>query len=226
MQKRQNRRRYPEHFKGRHLNLTDLKTESLKIGLSSNYLYKTNIPEYPKPEFHVSHLKHETTQLGLHGIRGDGGFRPLNGGSLIWWSLAVGQDEINNAEKRLLEKSLSERERVAPEQQRFLWKFATSPAFKETSRLGSFRFTFPLQEVLNAYRHQICSGAHPVMRVYETVLYTQEVMYTVLVHSPDETVNKKFSEYPLLTRDDPNGICVNNDEHFIWRSEAMCETHW
>ncbi|MEQ2269519.1 hypothetical protein XENORESO_005660, partial [Xenotaenia resolanae] len=69
----------------------------------------------------------------------------------------------------------------------------------------------------------ICSGAEPVMRVYETVLYKQEVMYVVLVHSPK--FDKKFSKYPLL-KDDPNAVCVYRDGRFIWRSEAMCETHW
>ncbi|XP_014908985.1 uncharacterized protein LOC106960408 [Poecilia latipinna] len=206
-------------FRRQHLKLEDLKRQP---EVPETYLDKI-IPKYPKPEFHVSLLKHETTGSALREIRRDGGFRNPYEKSLIWWSLAVGPDEINNAEKRLLEKSFSERERVAPEQQRFLWKFATSPAFKEMSRLGSFRFTFPLQEVLTAYRDQICSGADPVMRVLRTVLHKQEVLYAVLVHSPD--LNETFSKYPLL-KDDPNAVCVYKDGHFIWRSEAMCETHW
>ncbi|MEQ2314861.1 hypothetical protein AMECASPLE_016299 [Ameca splendens] len=215
-----------QHFE--HLKLEDLK---IKPAVAENsYLFKANIPEYPKPEFHVSLLKHETTREGLQGIYTDGGFRDPNGGfrdpnglSLIWWSLAVGPEEINDAETRLLEKTFPGVKVEDPEQQKFLWKFATSPAFLETSRLGSFRFTFPLEEVLTAYRDQICSGAEPVMRVYKTVLYKQEVMYVVLVHSPE--FDKKFSKYPLL-KDDPNAVCVYRDGRFIWRSEAMCETHW
>ncbi|XP_043997677.1 uncharacterized protein si:ch211-197h24.8 [Gambusia affinis] len=199
-------------FPNQHLKLEDLKRQP---GVSGKYLNK-NIPEYPKPEFHVSRLKHETSGSALSEIKTDGGFRDTKGESLIWWSLSVGPDEINNAETRL-------RGTVAPEQQNFLWRFATSPAFKETSRLGSFRFTFPLQEVLTAYSDQICSGAEPVMRVLQTDLYKKEVMYAVLVHSPH--LNKKFKEHPLL-KDDPNAICVYKDGHFIWRSEAMCDTHW
>ncbi|XP_027887379.1 uncharacterized protein LOC114153197 [Xiphophorus couchianus] len=195
----------------------------MQHGVPKNYLHEENIPEYPKPEFYVSRLKHETSGSALGGIRNNGGFRNPYEEPLIWWSLAVGPDEINNAETRLREKSFSDRGRVAPEQQSFLWRFATSPAFKETSRLGSFRFTFPLQEVLMAYRDQICSGADPVMRVLQTDLYKQEVLYAVLVHSPN--LNKKFSKHPLL-ENDPNAICVYRDGHFIWRSEAMCETHW
>ncbi|XP_054902528.1 uncharacterized protein LOC129370509 [Poeciliopsis prolifica] len=189
-------------FPHQHLKLEDLK---MQPGVPDNYLGKPNIPNYPKPEFHVSRLKHETSGSGL-----------------IWWSLAVGPDEINDAENRLRENSSSERGMVAHEQQNFLWKFATSPAFKETSRLGSFRFTFPLQEVLEAYKEQICSGADPVFRVLRTDLHLQEVVYVVLVHSPD--LNGKFSEYPRL-KDDPNAICVYRDGRFIWRSEAMCDNH-
>lgn len=69
---------------------------------------------------------------------------------------------------------------------------------------------------------QFCSGSQPIMRVYETVLYRQEVMHVVLVHSP---ANQNFSHYPLLT-DDPDAVCVYKDGHFIWRPEAMCEKHW
>lgn len=60
-----------------------------------------------------------------------------------------------------------------------------------------------------------------MMRVFKTVLYKQEVMYSVLVHSPDEN---QFSRFPLLT-DDPGAICTFTDGRFTWRSEAMCETH-
>ncbi|KAK5917603.1 hypothetical protein CgunFtcFv8_002436 [Champsocephalus gunnari] len=60
------------------------------------------------------------------------------------------------------------------------------------------------------------------MRVYQTHLYPQEVMYAVLVHSPAN--QEQFSEYPLLT-DDPDAVCCYRDGRFTWRPEAMCETH-
>ncbi|XP_038134454.1 uncharacterized protein LOC119779025 [Cyprinodon tularosa] len=219
-------------IKAKHLKLDDLKKE--KAGETNRYLHKTNIPEYPKPEFHVNRLKHETTAGGLEGIWKDGGFRVPEKDlrdpdgeskiSLMWWSLAVGPEEINDAEDRLLKETFPNRREVRdPEQQRFLWKFATSPAFKETSRVGSFRFTFSLEEVLIAYRKQFCSGAEPIMRVYKTVLHPQEVMYVVLVHSPD--FNETFKDCPLL-EDNPEAICVYRDGHFIWRAQAMCGTHW
>ncbi|KAF1378092.1 hypothetical protein PFLUV_G00186060 [Perca fluviatilis] len=106
-------------------------------------------------------------------------------------------------------------------QQGFLEKFTTSPAFLKTSRLGSYRFTFPLEELLEAYSKQFCSGDKPVMKVFKTSLYIQEVNYVVLVHSPDQD---QFSDYPLL-KDQPDTVCTYRDGCFIWRPEAMSETH-
>ncbi|KAM9333297.1 GTPase IMAP family member 9-like isoform 2-T3 [Pholidichthys leucotaenia] len=60
------------------------------------------------------------------------------------------------------------------------------------------------------------------MRVYRTYLYTKEVVYAVLVHSPANDLF--FSRFPLL-RDDPNAVCVYREGCFIWRPEAMCQTH-
>ncbi|XP_030266700.1 uncharacterized protein LOC115577975 [Sparus aurata] len=174
-------------------------------------------------ELHVTHLKHDTDRDGLCGIRDDSGFKNPHERSLVWWSLAVKPDDITSAERRLLETTYPDRtEEQVQMQQSFLGKFATSPAFSELSRLGSYRFTFPLEELLEAYSQQCCSGAQPVMRVYETVLYRQQVMYVILVHSPAN--QELFSDRPLLT-DDPNSVCSYKDGCFIWRPEAICETH-
>ncbi|XP_030293207.1 uncharacterized protein LOC115593735 [Sparus aurata] len=222
MKTRTNSRGYMERYwEGRHLKLTDLKEEAKD--LENQYLLKENIPLYPQQEFHVSHLKHDTKQYGLRGIRWKNGFKNPHGDSLVWWSLAVTPDEITSAERRLLETTYPDRtEEQVQMQQSFLEKFATSPSFSERSRLGSYRFTFPLEELLEAYSQQCCSGAQPVMRVFKTVLYKQEVMYVILVHSPAN--QELFSDRPLLT-DDPNSICSYKDGCFIWRPEAMCETH-
>ncbi|XP_030010846.1 uncharacterized protein LOC115433520 [Sphaeramia orbicularis] len=216
-------------FYRRHLNLTDLKTEAETAALGNQYLAKVGhqiIPPYPRPEFHVSHLKHETGGDGLTGIRSDSGFRAFpnkDHEDLVWWSLYVTPEDIQSAERRLLDKQCPERtEEQAQMQQPFLGKFASSPAFLESSRLGSYRFIFPLDEVLDTYREQFCSGKNPMMRVWSTTLYKQEVMYAVLVHSPAN--EQLFSEYPLLT-DEPDSICAFRDGCFIWRPEAMCETH-
>ncbi|XP_030266693.1 uncharacterized protein LOC115577969 [Sparus aurata] len=222
MKKWENNRGHMEHFwESQHLKLTDLKEKAK--ALKNEYLLKENIPAWPRPELHVTHLKHDTDRDGLCGISGDNGFKNPHGGSLVWWSLAVTPDDITSAEKRLLEATYPDRtEEQVQMQQSFLGKFATAPSFSERSRLGSYRFTFPLEELLEAYSQQLCQGAQPVMRVFKTVLYKQQVMYVILVHSPAN--QEKFSDRPLLP-DDPNSVCSYKDGCFIWRPEAMCETH-
>ncbi|XP_010738213.3 uncharacterized protein LOC104926127 [Larimichthys crocea] len=224
MQRQRNKRGYNEDFvDGHHLKLNDLKEEALRVGLEHGYLYKENIPAYPRPEFHVSHLNHDTNGSGCSAISRDNGFKNPLKDSLLWWSLVVGPDEITSAERRLLETTYPHRtEWQSQMQQSFLGKFATSQAFQKTSRLGSYRFTFPLEEVLQAYSDQFCSGAQPVMRVFKTILYKKEVVYAVLVHSPAD--QERFSHFPLLT-DHPDSVCTYKDGCFIWRSQAMCKEH-
>ncbi|XP_076745557.1 uncharacterized protein LOC101465870 isoform X2 [Maylandia zebra] len=240
METRKNRRDYREYFvRGEHLKLKELKSKARHSYLDTKrkkYLFKNKkyIPPYPRPEFHVSHVKHDTERGSLCWISKDGGFKDPHGGvkdpeepSLVWWSLAVGPEEIRSAERRLLKKTFPYRTKEqARRQQRFLWKFASSPAFSEKSRYGSYRFTFRVEEVLEAYSEQFCFGAPPVLRVFKTSLYKQEVVYTVLVHRPHD--DGRFSEYPELPDDDPNAVCAYRREEniFIWRPEAMCGTHW
>ncbi|XP_078786679.1 uncharacterized protein LOC144983625 isoform X2 [Oryzias latipes] len=218
MQQRTNRRKYPENYvEKRHLKLPELKEAAEGCNLSNSYIYKDNIPAYPQPKFQVSFLKHDTSSVGLEGIRQDEGFRNPYGGSMLWWSLHVRQEDVEAAERRLMEETYPNMNGQID-----LPKFATSLAFSSKSRLGNFRFSFPLDEVLQAYSQQFCAGGQPVMRVFETVLYKQEIMYSVLVHSPNGP--EDFSQYPLLA-EDQNAVCFFKDGRFIWRSEAMCGTH-
>nr|XP_004557009.3 uncharacterized protein LOC101469000 isoform X2 [Maylandia zebra] len=228
MQKQTNSRGFDEHFiESQHLRLEDLKQEARTYGFGNQYLHK-NMRPYPRPELHVFHLKHDTYKL--EEIKNDRGFKDPNSGSedpdrlsLVWWSLAVAPEEIQSAERRLLEEAFPNRtEEQARRQQSFLVDFASSPAFSEKSRYGSYRFTFRVEEVLEAYSEQFCFRAAPVMRVFKTSLYKQEVMYTVLVHSPHD--GERFTKYPVLP-DEPSNICAYRDGHFTWRPEAMCETH-
>ena len=155
MKKRVNSRGYEGcYWEGRHLKLTDLKEEAKD--LRNQYLLKENISLYPRPEFHVTHLKHDTDRDGLCGIWRDNGFKSPHKDSLVWWSLAVTPDDITSAERRLLEATYPDRTQEQVQmQQSFLGKFATSPSFSECSRLGSYRFTFPLEELLEAYSQQV-----------------------------------------------------------------------
>ena len=140
----------------------------------------------------------------------------------MWWGTLIGENETLAAEQRYLEKlfpdrSPEERERQEP----FLHEFTTSPVFKDGSRYGNFRFTFSLADVMKEYSTQFCGGAHPVLRVYETVIYKQEVMYVVLIHSPDV---HDFDGYPELG-DNDEGVCAYRDGEIIWRAQAISQTH-
>ncbi|XP_068455050.1 uncharacterized protein [Clinocottus analis] len=210
-----------DEVENQHLKLKDLKekTRGLRI---YRYLGKEDVPALPHPEFHVTRVRHDTDQDGLRGIRRDEGFKNPGRGALLWWSPSVGKDDMESAEQRLLNASSTDRTE-AQDRQSFLGKFATSPAFTGHSRLGSYRFTFPLEELLTAYSEQFCEGEPPVMRVLGTHLFAQQVMHVVLVHGP---AHQEYSGHPLLPDDDPNAVCTFRDGRFIWRPEAMSGTHY
>lgn len=146
-----NRRGFPEDYcLGKHLTLEELKK------LVRNDYINLEMPPYPRPQFHLFYVKHDTNQAGLQGIHAKNGFRCLYRDPYVWWSLVVTPDDIQSAENRILAETYPERtEEQRQMQPKFLAHFATSPAFSETSRLGSFRFTFTLREVLDAYRKQV-----------------------------------------------------------------------
>ncbi|XP_075894215.1 uncharacterized protein LOC142896434 [Nelusetta ayraudi] len=217
--KKINRRGHLETIFLGHRKLSDLKTKARD--LENGYLFKGDIPRYPQPKFCVSLLKHDTDSDGLRGIWKDKGFRNPFNASLVWWSLAVGQNEITAAAtSRMMTNLTDELVQVRADD---LKEFATSPAFMESSRLGPYRFTFPVEKVLQAYSKQFCDGEEPIMRAFRTYLYKQEVMYVVLVHRPcDEEL---FLDYDLLT-DTPNPVCAYKDGRIIWRAQAMCNAHY
>ncbi|XP_014022503.2 uncharacterized protein [Salmo salar] len=180
-----------------------------------------DIPQLTDIEFHISSLAHVTTKSGLDGILDSGGFK---GGekSLLWWGLAIDHDDIRAAEDRYLEKLFPDR---TPEQrqmqQPFLSKFTTSPAFRKASRYGNFRFTFSLSDLLMMYRQQICGGEEPVLRVYGTTVYKQEIMYTVLVHSPGV---QELEKYPALNNGGED-VFKYQEGTMDWHAQAVSETH-
>lgn len=147
-----NRRGYEENYcPGKHLTLKELKRRAARNG----YLH-LDMPPYPRPQFHLFYVKHDTNQDGLRGIHADTGFRSMSEDPYVWWSMVVTPEDIQSAENRLLEEAYPARtEEQRQMQPRFLANFATSAAFSETSRLGSFRFTFTLREVLDAYGEQV-----------------------------------------------------------------------
>ncbi|XP_056310906.1 uncharacterized protein LOC130222342 [Danio aesculapii] len=219
-----NDRRIKENFiEKQHVSTEILQTlDDMRIThMYENYLHK-NIQDYPTPiEFHITEVAHITNKISLPQIWRFEGFKGLNSNSLSWWSLKINDADIQEAEERYLETKFPDRskeERAA--QQPFLRKFTTSPLFKDESRYGNFRFTFPLSELMEAYKKQKCEGEEPVLRIYETKLFKQEIEYVVLVHSPQ--FNEKFKDFPLLTS---NPIVAYDGQQIIWKAQAICETH-
>lgn len=217
---RENDRGHQEKFyKGRHLKLEELRV----MGFSNEYLHKfPYIPKYPENvQFQVSHLRHDTNVNGLFGIMDKCGFIKqgvLGRPNLVWWSLDISKNDITTAEHQYLQ----EQRVFLPPEKKFLHHFTSSPAFLSSSRLGNFRFSMSIDELLQFYKNQFCKGQEPDIRVFETVVYKQEVMYVIVIHGSD--ARDLFSEYPLL-QDTPDAVCVLRGNTIIWRAQAMSEMH-
>ncbi|XP_057197011.1 uncharacterized protein LOC130558557 isoform X2 [Triplophysa rosa] len=218
MSTRRNARNVVEtYFDGQHLSLYDLKEEEI----DHRYLFKNNIPAYPESvEFDVKKVSHVTGRRGLEGIFEDLGFRqPSDTSHFLWWELSVTADDIRSAEERFL-TSLFPRTRIRS-QLPFLEYFTTSKAFQKESPYGNFRFTFSIRELLYHYGDQFCPGHSPVLRVYETVLYRREILYTIVVHPRYITL---YDDYPRLPNDG-EGVCGYANGSIWWRCQAPSETY-
>ncbi|XP_076869266.1 uncharacterized protein LOC143519565 isoform X2 [Brachyhypopomus gauderio] len=200
------------YFSGMHLRFSDLRYK-----IQNKYL-STYLPKSPYPtQFHVSEVRHDTNLSGFQAILSDSGFKDPGAQGLVWWSLAVSSNDIADAERRFLQL-----QGVNNGCKPFLHKFTSSPAFCKSSRLGNLRFTFPIPELLAVYADQFCMGQAPQMRIYETVVYKQEVMYAIVIHAAD--VQKDFEKYPLL-EDHPSATCVFQDGKIVWRPQGLSKTH-
>ncbi|XP_036450116.1 uncharacterized protein LOC118824213 [Colossoma macropomum] len=184
-----------------------------------DYLDKT-VPEYPTPvEFHVSSVAHVTTKEPFKAILESEKIKPPNtrppNTEFSWWTLAINEEEIKSAEKLYLENEKIEMTET------FLKKFTTSPAFQhDISRYGNYRFTFPLAELMELYKEQNCGGKEPVLRVFKTMFYKQEIVYAVLIHSPQDS--KRFGDLPLL--EDSKFARYKNGQ-IIWDAQAISSDH-
>nr|XP_055069367.1 uncharacterized protein LOC129450544 [Misgurnus anguillicaudatus] len=187
-----------------------------------DYLFK-QIPVYPTPvEFHISEVTHVTDEYALQEIWNSEGFKAWGNkdDKFSWWSLKINEESIKEAEEHYLEEMFPDRTQEQREKQEtFLNKFTTSPAFDiQKSRFGNFRFTFPLNELMEAYKNQMCGGKDPVLRAYKTTFYRQEIMYVVLIHSPE--VNEKFEKFPEI---ESSLLFDYKKDTIIWKAQAICE---
>ncbi|KAK2843759.1 hypothetical protein Q7C36_011974 [Tachysurus vachellii] len=217
IQQRKNPRGIWENFiTGQHVSLERLRERMQMV----KYLMK-EIPPYPTPvEFWVSDVAHVTDQTGFRGIKESEQFRPPYS-EFSWWYLKIKEEEIRAAETGYMETNFLKQALELKEQKPFLEKFTTSPLFQlEKSRYGNYRFTFPLTDLMKWYKEQNCGGEEPVLRMHETITYKQEIVYTVLIHSPED--NERFGEYPLL---EASEWVRYQDGKIIWKAQAICETH-
>lgn len=179
-----------------------------------------NVPNYPTPvEFHSSEVSHVTHINALGGILDSEGFKAYGDDlKFSWWSLKIDEECIKAAEERYLlevfpNRSQEQRER----QEAFLSKFTTSPSFHiHESRYGNFRFIFSLKQLMEAYKKQFCGGRDPVLREYKTMFYKQEIMYAVLVHSPDD--DERFQNYSKI--EESKFVDYRNNQ-IVWRAQAI-----
>lgn len=182
-----------------------------------NYL-KVEMPPYPTPvEFWISNATHVTKETTFEKILETEEFRPRVR-EFSWWGLKIKKEEIRAAEQRYMERHFPNQAQGMKE---ILEKFTKSPPFNlERSRYGNYRFAFPFIDLTQSYKEQNCGGEEPVLRVHETVTYKQEIMLTVLIHSPEH--NQRFREYPLL---EASEWVRYQDGQIIWKAQAMCGTH-
>ncbi|XP_060788874.1 uncharacterized protein LOC132893761 [Neoarius graeffei] len=220
IQERWNARQMKEYYiSGQHVSVQSLR-RVIKKKYPENpmkrYIIK-QIPPYPTPvEFWVSDVAHVTDKSGVMGIlESEQVMAPES--EFSWWGVKIDKEEIRAAEECYMEGK-SELNVHKP----FLEKFTTSPLFQlETSRYGKYRFTFPLTDLMQWYKEQNCGGEEPVLRVYKTATYKQEIMYVVLIHRPED--NERFGGYPLL---ETSEWVHYQDGKIIWKAQAICETHW
>ncbi|XP_048055386.1 uncharacterized protein LOC125273770 [Megalobrama amblycephala] len=206
-------------------NVEQIMRDFKKLGITYelkllDYLTRS-IPNYPTPtEFHISEVTHVTDIYGLHKILESEGFKAYDNDDekFSWWSLKIDKESIQAAEERYLEKVFPDRSQEQTERQElFLSKFTTSPAFHiDESRYGNFRFSFPLNDLMEKYRVQMCGDQDPVLREYKTKFYKQEIMYVVLVHSPED--NERFKKFPRIK----NSLFVDYEENqILWKAQAI-----
>ncbi|KAL7873709.1 hypothetical protein AOLI_G00127800 [Acnodon oligacanthus] len=126
----------------------------------------------------------------------------------------------SNQQRSYLQKNFP---KLSPEQteshEPFLNKFTNSPVFQRESRYGNYRITFPLTGLMELYQQQHCGGKKPVLRVLKTMFYKQEILYAVLIHSPD-TENKHVKTFPLL---EESRVAHYEEGEIIWRAQAISD---
>ncbi|KAK9973496.1 hypothetical protein ABG768_024223 [Culter alburnus] len=152
-----------------------------------DYLTRS-IPNYPTPtEFHISEVTHVTDLYGLHKILESEGFKAY--------------DNDNDDEKFSWWSLKIDKESIQAAEERYLEKVFPNRSQEQTER----------QELV-----QMCGDQDPVLREYKTMFYKKEIMYVVLVHSPED--NERFKKFPSIE----NSSFVDYEEsQILWKAQAI-----
>ncbi|CAH2299150.1 Hypothetical predicted protein [Pelobates cultripes] len=202
--------------------------ENMKFYISNvktDQFFKLNI------EFPITKLRHVTTEDCMRcivqeqyiGIGNNIKPEPLK--DLSCWSA-----EFPPKEELPYEQAFEKVQRIVPTwdaepfQEEIKDQFASSPAFdNSSSRYGNFVFSFPLSDLLKAYKSQHCQNGDPQLKVLGTAMYSQEIAHMVIVHSPDtdrydklpmvQTVSSTAESLPFFYRKEEDG-------ELYWRPES------
>ncbi|XP_053564806.1 uncharacterized protein LOC128654735 [Bombina bombina] len=174
---------------GRFVSLKELYEESGKCVPMAHDACSVYLEEFvnTREAFRVSSLQHVTTaecaerilQSQRFLVKGDLSSHGESANK-SWWSAVAPEGDFRSWQSGNLEKC-----------------FLPSPAFTpDVSRYGNFKFSFPLAELISAYKKQYCGGGEPNIRVYGTKLFLYEISHVVLIHSPD--TDHLFDDLPLV----------------------------
>ncbi|XP_028649830.1 uncharacterized protein LOC114646025 [Erpetoichthys calabaricus] len=187
----------------------------------SMHTYLSKNPLQAKVKLYITKLQHATTKTGLNGIIEEGfkGFssQDSNGSHFFYCTGVPDSDKVDLK----IRQWLTQYPEIEQTEEN-VKSFQNSPAFSDNSRYGNYKFTFELDDIIKAYRDQICGGKDPVFRIYGTFCYKKEIVYMVVVHSPD---TGDFDNFPYLPTDMHGSICGKDNAGIYWCPEAMSDNY-
>ncbi|CAH2299152.1 Hypothetical predicted protein [Pelobates cultripes] len=198
------------------------------------YIQKTQYNEFfkIKIDFPISKLHHVTDEFGLRVIMHSGYFTGSESEQiellqhLSFWSVEIHPENSERARQQAYEtvKQMVTAQEAEYFQEQIKGQYANSPAFDNTtSRYGNFVFSFPLSDLLEAYKSQHCQNVDPQLRVLGTQMYRQEIAHIIVVHSPGIDLYDDFpmvQTVPSTDKSLPFVYWRKEDGELCWRPES------
>ena len=219
---------------GRHIQSND-KTEWKQVPFDnppvpdSQVFHKYEGITCPSTSLHVKYLSHDTTPDNAAKILKGGGFQANKkegvGYNLIWWGTSLDESEVEKytAQMQIYSDEVCEsgnnwpyvdsRDKHGPTREGIYRNFMSSPPFKFASRYGNVRFTYSLDELLNAYQTQYCGDEEPDCRILGTFAYKYEIMHTIIV-CPKSC--EEFYDLPTCMK---SNVIFKDGGGWIWKPE-------